>query len=61
MVNMLNSISLKTKKEWKVSIITYGAIITSIKVPDRFGKLDEVVLGFDSLEQYTKPNPYFGA
>lgn len=53
--------TLENQKGMKVSIITYGGIITSIKVPDRFGKLDEVVLGFDSLEQYTKPNPYFGA
>jgi aldose 1-epimerase len=46
-------------------IITYGGIVQSIKVPDKNGKLADVVLGFDSLDGYTggpKPNPaFFGA
>jgi len=46
-------------------IITYGAIVQSIKVPDKSGKSGDVVLGFDSLDGYTsgpKPNPaFFGA
>jgi aldose 1-epimerase len=41
--------------------MTYGAIITSLKVPDRNGKPGDVVLGFDSLEGYLKGHPYFGA
>jgi aldose 1-epimerase len=43
-------------------IMTYGGIIQSLRVPDRHGKLADVVLGFDSLEGYEKnPGPYFGA
>lgn len=43
-------------------IMTYGGILQSLKVPDRHGKLADVVLGFDSLEGYEKnPGPYFGA
>lgn len=43
-------------------LLSYGAIIQSIKVPDRGGKLDDVVLGFDDIAGYrTKKNPYFGA
>ncbi len=43
-------------------MISYGAIITSIKVPDREGKLADVVLGFDDIPGYKNPlNPYFGA
>ena len=42
-------------------IITYGGILVSLKVPDRNGKLDDVVLGFDSLDGYLKPHPHFGA
>lgn len=45
-----------------VQLITYGAIITSIKVPDRNGQLADVVLGFDDISGYRKANnPYFGA
>jgi aldose 1-epimerase len=44
-----------------VKAISYGAIITSITVPDRNGKLDDVVLGFDSLDGYLKGTAYFGA
>jgi aldose 1-epimerase len=43
------------------SIITYGGRVTELHVPDRNGKPQNVVLGFDNLHQYTGPNPYFGA
>lgn len=42
-------------------VITYGAIITSLRVADRRGRLDDIVLGFDSLDGYLKDSPYFGA
>lgn len=41
--------------------ITYGGIITSLKVPDRNGALGDIVLGFDSLDGYLKDHPFFGA
>jgi aldose 1-epimerase len=41
--------------------ITYGGIITSLKVPDRSGAMGDIVLGFDRLDQYLKDSPYFGA
>ncbi len=45
-----------------VRAITYGGIITSVRVPDRAGKLGDVVLGYDSLAGYLNPKtPYFGA
>ncbi len=44
-----------------VSIITLGAIVQSITVPDATGHPGDVVLGFDSLEGYLTPNPFFGA
>jgi aldose 1-epimerase len=44
----------------EVRAITYGAIITSIRVPDRSGRLGDVVLGFDNIEGYLKGHPYFG-
>ncbi len=42
-------------------IITYGAILTELYAPDRDGKLDDVVLGFDNLKDYLERNPHFGA
>jgi aldose 1-epimerase len=45
----------------KAKIISYGAILTELDVPDRNGKLGDVVLGFDNLEQYLVGHPHFGA
>ena len=42
-------------------VMTYGAILTSLKVPDRRGRLDEVTLGFDTLDEYLAGHPGFGA
>ena len=42
-------------------VSTYGTIITELHVPDRQGRLGDVVLGFDNLAQYLKGHPYFGA
>lgn len=42
-------------------ITNYGGILVSLKVPDRTGKMDDIVLGFDSLDGYLKPHPFFGA
>ena len=42
-------------------IITYGALVTELHVPDRHGKSTDVVLGFDDLDGYLAGHPYFGA
>ncbi len=42
-------------------VITYGGIVTELHVPDKKGKTEDVVLGFDSLKGYLSGNPYFGA
>jgi aldose 1-epimerase len=44
--------TLTNAKGMEVKITNYGGIITSIRVPDRTGKMDNVTLGFDSLESY---------
>lgn len=55
-------VSLYTlRDEIEVKISDYGGTITSIKAPDRMGKLDEVVLGFDSLTGYIGSGFYHGA
>lgn len=43
------------------SLINFGAILTSLKVPDRHGKNGEVTLGFDTLEDYIADIWFFGA
>src|SRR5262245_26936690 len=46
----------------EIKAITYGAIITSWRVPDRTGQMADVVLGFNDAAEYIKNNsPYFGA
>jgi aldose 1-epimerase len=46
----------------KVVLMDYGATVMKLFVPDRNGKLGDVVLGFDTLQGYlSKGNPYFGA
>ncbi len=43
-----------------VGLINIGCIITSIEVPDRSGKMGNVVAGFDNWQQYLDAHPYFG-
>ncbi|MGQ9672785.1 MAG: aldose epimerase family protein [Candidatus Aminicenantales bacterium] len=47
----------------KAKIMTYGATLVALEVPDRQGELADIVLGHDSLEGYLDPaqNPYFGS
>ncbi|UCC71995.1 MAG: galactose mutarotase [Gemmatimonadota bacterium] len=44
-----------------VKITNYGGILTHLFVPDREGNLADVVLGYDSLDDYLRDSPYFGA
>lgn len=43
-----------------VEITNYGGIVTRLLVPDRNGKRDDIVLGFNTLQEYVKDSPYFG-
>ena len=45
----------------EVRVITYGAVIVSIKAPDRRGRFDDIVTGFDTLDGYLTRSRYFGA
>ncbi|TBW55995.1 galactose mutarotase [Marinobacter halodurans] len=50
----------------EMAVTDYGGIIVSLRTPDSSGDVDDIVLGFDSLEgylsdAYRKSNPYFGA
>ncbi len=45
----------------KAKIMTLGAILTELHVPDRQGKMADVVLGFSDLDSYLKGHPHFGS
>jgi len=53
--------TLKNQSGMEATITNYGGIVVSLRVPDRAGKFDDVVLGYDSLSGYLKETPYFGA
>ncbi len=42
-------------------IMTYGGTVVSLRVPDRNGKLGDIVLGYETLDGYLKNSPYFGS
>ncbi|MDD4872301.1 MAG: galactose mutarotase [Kiritimatiellae bacterium] len=53
--------TLTNVKGCVVKITNYGGIVTIILVPDKTGKMGDVALGYDKLEDYIKANPFFGA
>lgn len=53
--------TLTNKNGVRADIIDYGGIIVSLLVPDRNGKLDDIVLGYDNIGDYLDRSPYFGA
>ena len=53
--------TLRNDKGMEARILTYGGIVQSLKVPDRNGKFDDVVLGHDNIGGYLTNSPYFGA
>lgn len=59
--NEVHAYTITNKNGASVKILTLGGIIQSLLVPDRNGKMSDVVLGFDNLEGYLKDNGYHGA
>jgi aldose 1-epimerase len=53
--------TLKNRAGMEARITNYGGIVVSLRVPDRSGVMNDVVLGYDSLAGYVKETPYFGA
>lgn len=45
----------------KISVLNYGAIITSIETKDKFGEYANISLGFSNMDDYLAYSPYFGA
>ena len=54
--------TLKNRSGMKVKVINYGGAITDIITPDKNGKFESIVLGFDSLKSYVgRDNSLFGS
>ncbi|OPJ58089.1 aldose epimerase family protein [Clostridium oryzae] len=57
----VNIFALTNNNGFSARIIDYGATIVSIFAPDKNGRVDDVVLGYDDLESYAKGPGYIGA
>ena len=54
--------TLRNRQGAEACISTYGGVVQKLLMPDKHGKFTDVVLGFDTLDGYTKPScPHFGA
>jgi aldose 1-epimerase len=53
--------TLRNARGMEIRVTNYGGIIVSLVVPDRNGRPGDIVLGFDSLQDYVRSSPYFGA
>ena len=53
--------TLRNNRGLEARVISYGAIIVSLRTPDSDGQYADIVLGFDNLEGYVQHSPYFGA
>ncbi|MEN3323666.1 aldose epimerase family protein [Mariniflexile soesokkakense] len=53
--------TLKNEKGMEIDIITYGGIITKWTAPDKNNNYQDIVLGYNTLAEYEKATPYFGA
>ncbi len=54
-------ITLTNKSGMQIRITNYGGVLTYVSVPDKAGLFENVVLGFDSLNQYRQNHPFFGS
>lgn len=59
--NQVDLYTLTSKNGLVAKITNYGALLTELHVPDRNGKLGDIVLGYTSLSAYMDNSPYFGA
>src|SRR6266704_4299343 len=58
---VIEAFTLRNVRGAMVKVITYGGTLTALWVPDKNGKLGDVVFGFDGLKGYLGSHPYFGS
>ncbi|WP_150618596.1 aldose epimerase family protein, partial [Pseudomonas fluorescens] len=52
---------LRNSHGMQATVITYGGVLQSLAVPDKHGKVEDVVLGFDDVQGYQSGTAFFGA
>lgn len=57
----IKTYTLSIPGQIEVTFLNYGGIIQKLMVPDKDGRMGDVVLGFDNPEDYRNEHPYFGA
>ena len=57
----IEAVVLRNRRGMAARLIGYGAALQSLHVPDRHGRLDDVVLGYATLAEYVEHPQYFGA
>lgn len=58
---VVHSYTLQNNKNIEITCLTYGCIISDIRMPNSKGEMESIVLGFDTIEDYIADSPYFGA
>jgi len=53
--------TLTNSRGAEARVITYGGVVVSLKVPDRIGRMGDVVLGYDDISGYLNQTSYIGA
>lgn len=61
----VNQYQMQNSQGMQLTIMNYGATLTSLKIPDKNGKLEQITAGFDQFksyfsDEYNSNNPYFG-
>lgn len=56
----VQAVTLRSGGAAEVEVLTYGGIVRAFRVRDVAGKETDIVLGFDTLDEYLGPHPYFG-
>jgi aldose 1-epimerase len=59
--NTIYRCALTNDKDMEAVVISYGAALVSLKTPDRSGKSEDIVLGYDNIDGYEQDKSYFGA
>ena len=57
----IKSYTVKNRAGMEFNCLDYGCVMTKIVMPDREGKKENIVLGFDTLEEYVDHSPFFGS
>ena len=57
----VEAITLSNAGGMQVRLLTFGAVVQQLRVPDREGKIDDVALGYDTLDDYGRDTRFFGA